>query len=151
MAETSHSVILSQTPWDGRGREHGWVGRLSHLAAVLFLEQPSHVLAVIEPGNIRLHQSFPAASRSAQLVVVKTSKFEIMSWKYSTLGSHLLCSLPENFIKMLEMRFCACKISCNCLLEEWVWMDLHKWRSLSALAEQAKPLLTVVLWCVLAG
>lgn len=37
------------------------------------------------------------------------------------------------------MRFCACKISCNCLLEEWMWMDLHKWRSLSPLADQCKP------------
>lgn len=120
MAETSHGVILSQTPGDGREKEHGWVGRLSHLAAVLFSQQPSHVLAVIEPGNIRLHRSCPAVSQSAQLVVVKTSKFEIMSWKYSTLGSHLLCWLPENFIKLLEMRFCAFKISCNCLLEEWM-------------------------------
>lgn len=62
-----------------------------------------------------------------------------MSWKHSTLGSHLLCRLPGNFIKLLETRFCACKISCNCLLEEWMWMDLHKWRSLSPLAEQCKP------------
>lgn len=71
MAEMSRGVILSQTPGDGRGRGHGCVGRLSCLAAVLFLQQPSHVLAVIEPGNIRLHGSFPAASQSAQLVVVK--------------------------------------------------------------------------------
>lgn len=145
MAETSHGVILQTPGHDGRDREHGWVGRLSPLAAVLSSQQPSHVLAVIEPGNIRLHRSFPAASRSAQLVVAKTSKFEIMSWKCSTLGSHLLCWLPGNFIKLLEMRFCACKISCNCLLEEWMWMDLHKRRSLSALAEQCFLLLAAVL------
>lgn len=71
VAETSCGVILSQTPGDGRGREHGWAGRLIRLASVLFSQQPSHVLAVIEPENIRLHGSFPAASRSAQLVMVK--------------------------------------------------------------------------------
>lgn len=119
MASGEMSVV-SFSPRPQGMAEGGWVGRLSPLAAVLFSQQPSHVLAVIEPGNIRLHGSFPAASRSAQLVVVKSSKFEIMSWKYSMLGSHLLCGLPGNFTKLLEMSFCACKISCNCPLEEWM-------------------------------
>lgn len=34
------------------------------------------------------------------------------------LRSHLLHSVPGNFIKLLEMRFCACKISGDCLLKE---------------------------------
>lgn len=71
MAGTSHGAIVSQSPGDGRGREQGCVGRLSCLAAVLCSQQPSHVLAVIEPVNIRLHGSFPAASQSAQFLVVK--------------------------------------------------------------------------------
>lgn len=57
--------------WQRRGV---WVdgGRLICLAAVLiFSQQPSYVLSVIEVGNISLCESFPAASQSAHAVLLK--------------------------------------------------------------------------------
>lgn len=68
-----------QVPWcDSLPSVRGWQrsrvwmggGRLTRLAAVLiFSQQPSYILSVIEPGNIRLHESFPVASWSAHLVL----------------------------------------------------------------------------------
>lgn len=69
MAETARGVVLSQT--QGMAEGESMDGLADWALYLLSLQQSSHVLAVIEPENIRLHWNFPAASWSARLVVVK--------------------------------------------------------------------------------
>lgn len=97
MAGMSHGGIPSQT--SGWQERRGWTLRL---AAVLISQQPSCVLAVIEPGNIRLHQSFPAVSQSARCYL-KTNKFEDNVFRRSSPGgtNHLDLSFYIRFLGIL--------------------------------------------------